>query len=104
MEPGITVHLDEVGTLAAQLSALAAELDDGARACRSAAGRLRDALGGEEGWRAAGLATAWAALAGVVAGRAGAVAATLVAATVAYRETDAALAEGMTDAPPEGPR
>jgi hypothetical protein len=103
VEPGITVHLDEVGTLAAQLSALAAELDDGARTCRFAAGRLREALGGEEGWRAGALAIAWASLAETVAGRAGAVAASLVSATLAYRGTDASLAEGMTAAP-ERPR
>jgi hypothetical protein len=94
MEPGITVHLDEVGMLAAELSGLAAELDDGARTCRSAGARLRSALGGYEGWRAGALTTAWAELAEAVAGRAGAVAASLVAATVSYREVDAALAPG----------
>ena len=95
MEPGITVHLDEVGMLAAELSGLAAELDDGARTCRSAGVRLRSALGGYEGWRAGALTTAWAALAEGVADRAGAVAASLVAATVSYREVDGALAPGQ---------
>jgi hypothetical protein len=104
VEPGITVHLDEVGGLAAQLSALAAELDEDARTCRSAAGRVREALGGEEGWRAGALAIAWASLAETVAGRAGAVAASLVSATVAYRANEASLAERMTGTHPERPR
>ena len=104
MEPGFTVHLDEVGMLAAELSALAAELDDGARTCRSAAGRLREALGGEEGWRAGALAIAWASLAETVAGRAGAVAASLVSATLAYHENEASLADRMTRTSPERPR
>ncbi len=99
MEPGITVHLDEVGGLAAQLSSLAAELGDDARICRSIAGRLREALGGDAGWRAGAIALAWGALADVVAARAGAVAATLASATVSYRETDATLAGGMVPSP-----
>lgn len=96
MEPGITVQPDELGLLAAQLSALAAELDDGARTCRATAVRLTGALGGDEGWRAGAVATAWGALAALLAARAGAVAATLVSAAGAYRATDAALADGLT--------
>jgi hypothetical protein len=104
MEPGITVHLDEVGMLAAELSGLASELDDGARICRSAGDRLRSALGGYEGWRAGALTTAWATLAEVVAARAGAVAASLVAATVSYRDVDAALASAPAVPGPGRPR
>ena len=104
MEPGITVHLDEVGALAAQLSALAAELQDSARGCRTSAARLREALGGDEGWRAGAVATAWGALVEVVAERAGAVAATLASATVAYAEADAALAGGLAGTSPRRPR
>ncbi len=104
MDPSISVHLDEVGALAAELAALAAELDDDARMCRSTATRLADALGGQEGWRAGALATAWGALAAVVADRAGAVAASLVAATVAYRDADAALAGSLATADPRPPR
>jgi hypothetical protein len=92
VEPGITVHLDEVSALAAELAALSRELDDEARMCRSTAGRPSDALGCTDGWRAGALATAWGALAAVVAARAGTVAATLVTATVAYRDADAVLA------------
>jgi hypothetical protein len=103
MEPGITVHLDEVGMLAAELARLAAELDDEASICRSAAPRLREALGGDVGWRAGALAGAWEDLARVVAARAGAVAATLTSATVAYRDGDAALAAGMAVPTPRPP-
>jgi hypothetical protein len=103
VEPGITVHLDLVGALAGDLAALAAELDDGARMCRSTAVRLGDALGGDEGWRAEALATAWGSLAAVVAARTGAVAATLLSATVAYRDGDAALAGGIAGLPPGRP-
>jgi hypothetical protein len=104
VDPGITVHNDLVGELADELAALAAELDDDARTCRSTAVRLADALGGDEGWHAEALATAWAGLATVVAARAGAVAATLVSATVAYRGADAALARGIADPRPGRPR
>ena len=104
MEPGITVQMDEVGVLAAQLSGLAAELDDGARACRSAAVRLRAALSCDEAWRAGALARAWGALADVVAARTGALAASLVSATGAYRDVDAALAGGLAVPSPERPR
>ena len=103
MELGITVHLDEVGVLAAQLSALAAELSDGALTCRSAAVRLRAALGEDEGRHAGALATAWASLADVVAERAGAMATTLVSATVAYRIADADLAGGLAIPAPRWP-
>jgi hypothetical protein len=104
MDPSIDVHLDEVGVLAAELAALAAELDDDARMCRSTAARLAEALGGHEGWRAGALATAWGALAAVVADRAGAVAASLVAAAVADRDADAALAQGLVAVHPRPPR
>ena len=103
MEPGITVHLDEVGMLAAELARLAAELDDEALVCRSAGVRLREALGGDAGWRAGALAGAWEDLARVLAGRAEAVATTLASATVAYRDGDAALAAGMAIPAPRPP-
>ena len=100
MEPGISVALDEVGALAAQLSALAGELQQSARTCRSAAVGLQNALGGDEGWRAGAVATAWGSLVEVVAERAGAVAATLVSATDGYADVDAALAQDLTPDPP----
>ena len=104
MEPGISVSLDEVGALAAQLSALAGELQESARTCRSAAGGLGQALGGDEGWRAGAVATAWGSLVEVVAEQAGAVAATLVSATGAYADADAALAADLTHSRPGRPR
>jgi hypothetical protein len=103
MEPGITVHLDEVGMLAAELARLGAELDDEALICRSVGARLREALGGDVGWRAGAVAGAWEGLARVVAARAEAVAATLTSATVAYRDRDAALAAGMGIPSPRPP-
>jgi hypothetical protein len=91
--PVITVRLDAVEALAAELSALAAELSDDAALCRSAATSLYSALSGDEGWSAGSAATAWASLADVVGARAGAVAGTLVSAVAAYRAADLALAE-----------
>jgi hypothetical protein len=104
VDPGFTVHLDEVGALAAQLSALAGELEDSARACRSASGRMHEALGDDEGWRAGVVATAWGSLVQLLADRAGAVAATLVSATAAHADADAVLAGGLTVPSPRWPR
>jgi hypothetical protein len=91
----ISVQLDAVEALAAELAALAAELADDTDLCRSAARSLSGGLGGHEGWTAEAAATAWGALAAVVADRTVAVAATLTGATAAYRAADAALAHGL---------
>ena len=96
----ISVQLDEVSALAAELAALSAELDDGAHLCRRAATALTDALGGPEGWQAAGVAIAWSSLVRLVADRTGAVAGSLVAAVAAYRAADAALAGKLCPADP----
>ena len=103
----ISVQLDAVEALAAELAALAAELDDDGDLCRSLAGALSAALDGHEGWTAGATATAWGSLAAVVAARTAAVAATLTRATAAYRAQDAALSEGIgarEHGVPEGPR
>ena len=89
----ISVQLDAVEALAAELGGLAAELDDEADLCRSAARSLSSALHGHEGWTAGATATAWGSLVTVVAARTSAVAATLTRATAAYRAADAALSE-----------
>jgi hypothetical protein len=89
----ISVQLDAVQALAAELSALAAELDDEAALCRSTAGSLAAALPGNEGWVAAGAGTAWSELTGLLADRARAVAGTLAAAVDSYRATELALSE-----------
>jgi hypothetical protein len=103
----ISVQLDAVEALAAELSALAVELDDDADLCRSRAGALSAALDGHEGWTAGATATAWGSLTAVVAARTAAVAATLTAAAAAYRAADAALSDGIRareHGVPEGPR
>jgi hypothetical protein len=96
----ISVQLDEVSALAAELAALGAELDDRAHLCRRAAAVLTEALGGPEGWQAGAVATAWASLVAAVADRTGAAAGSLVAAVVAYRAADAALADRLCPADP----
>jgi hypothetical protein len=88
----ISVQLDAVAALAAELTALAAELDDEAALCRSTASSFASALPGENGWAAADAATAWSGLTAVVAERGRAVAATLAAAVDSYRAIDTALA------------
>ena len=104
MEPGISVSPDELGALAAQLSALAGELHENARTCRSAGVVLRDALGGDEGWRAGVVARAWSSLVEVVAERAAVVAATLASAPGTYAAADAALAARLIEDPSRRPR
>jgi hypothetical protein len=91
----ISVQLDAVDALAAELAALAAQLGDEEELCRTTARSLSTALDGYEGWTAGATATAWASLAGVVAARTSAVAATLTGATAAYRAADAALSQGI---------
>ena len=102
----ISVQLDAVDALAAELTALAAELGEEDGLCRSTAASLSAALEGHEGWTAGATATAWGALAGVVAARTSAVATTLTGATAAYRAADAALAQGIGPREPGrvGPR
>lgn len=99
----VTVHPDVVGGMAAELSALATELADEARLCRSTAASLDAALGGHEGWTAGAAATAWAALGQVLAEHTGAVAVTLAATMTAYQAGDGALA-GRIRAAPAGQR
>jgi hypothetical protein len=101
--PAITVRLDAVEALAAELSALAGELSDDAALCRSTATSLYVALSGDEGWSAGSAATAWAAVADVVAARSGAVAGTLVSAVAAYRAADAVMAQRLAFARSEKP-
>jgi hypothetical protein len=103
----ISVQLDAVEALAAELATLAVELDEDAELCRSQHGALSTALDGPEGWTAGATATAWGSLAAVVAARTAAVAATLTGAAAAYRAADAALSEGIgarEHGVPAGPR
>ncbi len=91
----ISVQLDTVDALAAELTALATELAEEEGLCRSTAGSLSAALDGHEGWTAGATATAWGALAGVLSARTAAVATTLTGAVAAYRAADSALSEGI---------
>ena len=102
----ISVQLDALDALAAELAALAGELDEDASRCRSTAGSLPAALDGHEGWAAGATTTAWGSLTAVVAARTAAVATTLTRATAAYRAADAALARDLGSREPErvGPR
>jgi hypothetical protein len=102
----ISVQLDAVDALAAELTALATELGEEEGLCRSTAGSLSVALDGHEGWTAGATATAWGALTGVLAARTAAVATTLTGATAAYRAADAALSKGIGSREPGtvGPR
>ncbi len=87
-----TVAPDAVEALAAELGLLAAELDEDGDRTRAVAASFPPALGGHEGWVAAGAATAWARLYEVVAARTRALGVTLEAAAAAYRAADAELA------------
>ena len=92
MSAVITVQLDAVEALAAELAGLAGRLSDDARLCTSTAASFATALGGDDGWRARATATDWALLTEVLAEGAGALATTLRGAVAAYRAADAGLA------------
>jgi hypothetical protein len=88
----ISVQLDAVEALAAELAALAGRLSDDARLCTSTAASFATALVGDDGARARAAATAWGSLTERLADQAGAVAITLQRAVIAYRAADAGLA------------
>jgi hypothetical protein len=91
----ISVQLDAVEALAAELASLARCLADDARLCTSTARSLSAALGGDDGWRAGAAATAWGSLSHLLADGAGALSTTLLAAVGAYRAADAGLAGAL---------
>jgi hypothetical protein len=93
MSAPISVQLDEVQSLAAELAVLARTLSGEERLCRSTARSLDTALGGTAGWWAGGAGVGWAGLLRVLAERTDAVSATLSAAVEAYRRADATLAQ-----------
>jgi hypothetical protein len=94
-DPTISVQLDAVQALAAELAVLSSQLADDAALCRSSAASLVQALAREAGWAAGSAATAWSTLTGIVSDRTEAVAGELVAAVASYRAADAELAHGM---------
>jgi hypothetical protein len=91
-DPTISVQLDAVQALAAELAVLSSQLADDAALCRSGAASLIQALARDAGWAAGSAATGWATLTGIVADRTDAVAGTLVTAVASYRAADAELA------------
>jgi hypothetical protein len=91
----ISVQLDAVAALAAELAALAVALSEEARLCSSTGRSLEAALGGSEGRWAGGTGAGWTGLLDVLAARSGAVSATLSAAVEAYRTADTALTQRM---------
>src|SRR4051794_3602592 len=95
MSTVISIQLDRVEALAAELVSLAGEISAETAPCTSAAASLRSALGGDEGWHAAVAGAAWAGLLRLIDERSSAVGATLSAAVQSYRETDAELAASM---------
>src|SRR4051812_29698125 len=95
MSTVISIQLDRVEALAAELVSLAGELAGETASCASAAASLHGALGGDEGWRAGVAGTAWAGLLRLIDERTAAVGATLSAAVLSYREADARLAASM---------
>src|SRR5512132_2239494 len=94
-DPMISIRLDTVQALAAELAVLSSQLADDAALCRSGAASLVEALARDAGWAAGSAATTWATLAGMVADRTQAVAGTLVAAVASYRTADAELADDV---------
>jgi hypothetical protein len=90
MSSTITVQLDALEVLAAELTALAGELSDDADRCAAVAGPLAGGLGGDAGLSAIAAAGAWASLTRVVADGTRTVGVTLSAAVAAYRAADEA--------------
>jgi hypothetical protein len=92
----ISVQLDAVEDLAAELATLAVALAHEAPLCTSTVGSLAAALGGEEGFLAFSAGSGWPRLIDALADRAGAISTTLSNAVDAYRALDAGLTERMT--------
>lgn len=96
----ITVQLDAVAALAAELAALAAELTDDPPSCDRSAGALDAALDGTAGVSARTAAATWGVLIGVVTEQVAATARSLSAAVESYRAADAGLGESIRVARP----
>jgi hypothetical protein len=89
----ISIQLDGVEALAAELATLAAALDGESQLCTSTARSLYTSLGGSEGWWIGGAGHGWAGLLRILAERTDSVATTLSRAVEAYRAADTALAQ-----------
>ena len=95
MSAPISVQLDAVEALGAELTHLAGDLSEVAGSCAATPNRFQAALPGDTGWQAGVTGAAWAALVALLADRTRAVAATLVAAVADYRATDRDLAAAI---------
>jgi hypothetical protein len=91
----ITVQLDAVAALADELSFLAAQLAEEPPVCRTVAAALESALADDVGEAAAATASAWGAVAELLADECAATARTLLGAVAAYRAEDAGLADAL---------
>jgi hypothetical protein len=89
----ISVQLDAVEQLAAELAGLATALAREAALCTSTAGSVAAALGGHEGFLAGTAAAGWPFLVDSLVLRADVIAGTLSGAVDAYRALDAGLAQ-----------
>ena len=92
----ISVQLDAVEELAAELATLAVALAYEAPLCTSTVGSLAGALGGQEGFLAFSAGSGWPRLIDALADRTTAIATTLSNAVDAYRLLDAGLAERVS--------
>jgi hypothetical protein len=92
----ISVQLDAVEELAAELAALAVALAHELPLCTATVGSLATALGGQEGFLAFSAGSGWPRLIGALGDRTGAIATTLSHAVDAYRALDAGLAERVS--------
>ena len=88
----ISVHLDALAALLAELTALGAELADDEHVTAATGRSLGSALDGPVGEAAAAAGAGWAEVVTTLAARTLAVAATLDAALAAYRAADAGIA------------
>jgi hypothetical protein len=92
----ISVQLDAVEELAAELATLAVALAHEAPLCTSTANSLAAALGGHEGLLAFSAGSGWPRLVGSLTDRTSALSTTLSNAVAAYRALDAGLAQRVT--------
>ena len=98
----ISVEPAALEALAAELSALAAELSQDADLCRSAAHSVTTALGGDEGRTAGDGAMAWASLGEVLADGARSLGSTLSSTAARYADEDYSLAARIRSGRPYG--
>jgi hypothetical protein len=89
----ISVQLDAVEALAAELAALATALAVEAPLCTSTAGSVSASLGGQEVFLAWSAAAGWTGLVDSLTGRTRAISTTLSNAVEAYRAADTQLAQ-----------